>query len=77
MITHTLSLYHLHSLTFSQQIQEETQMRVELQGQLQQSESKLRQLQQGIGAGSYVSNGPSTETDGATANIPLCKSNII
>ena len=52
-------------------------MRVELQSQLQQSESKLRQLQQGIGAGSYVSNGPSTETDGATANIPLCKSKII
>uniref|UniRef100_A0A1X7V8G1 non-specific serine/threonine protein kinase n=1 Tax=Amphimedon queenslandica TaxID=400682 RepID=A0A1X7V8G1_AMPQE len=48
------------------QIQEETQMRLELQHQLHTSEGKLQQLQQGIG--SYVSNGPSTEThDGASA----------
>jgi HD superfamily phosphohydrolase len=54
------------------QIYEETQMRVELQHQLQASESKLRQLQQGIGSGSYVTNGPSTETDGSS-NVAICK----
>ena len=44
-------------------------MRLELQHQLHTSEGKLHQLQQGIG--SYVSNGPSTEThDGAST---LCK----
>ena len=44
-------------------------MRLELQHQLHTSEGKLHQLQQGIG--SYVSNGPSTEThDGAST---LCR----
>lgn len=47
-------------------------MRLELQHQLHSSEGKLRQLQQGIGSGSYVSNGPSTESyDGPSSN--LCK----
>ena len=44
-------------------------MRLDLQHQLQQSETKLRTLQQGIGSGNYVSNGPSIEPDGASCNI--------
>ena len=43
-------------------------MRKELQTQLQQSESNLKSLQQGIGSGNYVLNGPSTETDGLSSS---------
>ncbi len=50
-------------------------MRKELQTQLQQSESKLKSVQQGIGSGNYVLNGPSTETDGLGANPNIATSN--
>lgn len=61
--------YHQQLEEVQRQIVEETQMRLDLQHQLQQSETKLRTLQQGIGSGNYVSNGPSIEPDGASCNI--------